>query len=437
MSCGIVWDMAKLTLHNQKIPSWFGEFVNRAQGGLPFLVGVDVFPNVPGLQVFGRTYLPDGESNELVNRGAAGADAWIDRFYPVYAANPHVARWIGPNEYVLRDSVAVERFNAFHVRYIERMSALGHGVVCGQINTGWPRLRMFNDPPPYPEALAPTLGALYAHGGLFSLHEYGPGDMRTGVGAHCLRYRNTRKELLAAGVVNLPDFVITETGIDVNTTDPNSDYNHWGWRHFTDWPGYFDQLCWYSDQMEGDPYMLGASIFTVADDWFTFQINEAEAMPLADWIAQDEPQLERARGIDVSQWQGEIDHQAVADSGVSFAFVRCSVGDRIDPCWEANYKGFMDAGILVGAYHYLEPLTGGQAGTVAKAIEGKKLPLGVWIDIEDDTITDAKCASFFEYLHIRGVEPAGIYTSKSKFDRFGSPGWAEGLDLWVAHWGLV
>ena len=183
--------MSKLTIHFQRIPDWFVHFVDRCQGRLEYIVGVDVFPHLANVRVLGRTYLPDGESNALVNRGAPGADDWIERFAPIYAANPQVDKWIGPNEYVLWDENSVNRFNEFHVRFIERMSALGHGVVCGQINTGWPRLHLYNDPSPHPESLRPTLEALSDEAGLFSLHEYGPGDMREGAGAHCLRYRNT------------------------------------------------------------------------------------------------------------------------------------------------------------------------------------------------------------------------------------------------------
>ena len=297
--------MSKLCIHFQRIPDWFGEFVDRCQGQLEYIVGVDVFPNVPGVKTLGRTYLPDGESGALVDQGASGADEWIDRFAPVYAVNPHVHKWIGPNEYIIWDQNAADRFNAFHVRFIQVMSGLGYGVVCGQINVGWPRLRLFNDPPPYPEALAPTLDALWLHDGLFSLHEYGPGDMRDGVGAHCLRYRNTRAELIAAGITDLPDFIITETGIDV--PNPQAPQGHQGWRDFTDWAGYFDQLKWYSSELDKHAYMLGASIFTVADDCWTFQLHREEALPLADWIATDEEEEEEENGmIDIVDLNGNL-----------------------------------------------------------------------------------------------------------------------------------
>ena len=434
-----------LTLHHQKIPAWFGEFVNRTEGNLAFLVGVDVFPDVPGVTLLGRTYIPDGTSNALVDGGAVGANAWIDHFQQVYAANPHVDYWIGPNEYVLWSEDHAARFNAFHVQFIERMDDLGYRVCCGQINTGWPRLRAFGDPPPYPEALAPTLGCLWAHEGLFSLHEYWPGlNDPTG---NILRYRKTRQALLDAGVVNLPDFVVTELGIDM--PDPNAPQGHRGWRDFVDWPTYFGMLQTYAGELAQDDYMLGASIFTVADDWVTFQINEPEAMPLADWIATDEPPPpppppppERARGIDVSQWQLDIDWQAVADSGVEFVFMRATVGLRVDPYFTQNWQGAGDAGLLRGVYHYLEPDTTGQAAHFVGTVGDRVPELGYWGDLEASALTADKCKAFLEAADRNIIEQVGrgwmstcnVYTAKGFFDRFGTPDWVEGRKLWVAHW---
>ena len=117
--------------------------------------------------------------------------------------------------------------------------------------------------------------------------------------------------------------------------------------------------------------------------------------------------------------------------------IRCSVADKIDPCWEANYTGATEAGLLVGAYHYVHPTAGSQAGTFARAVAGKDLPLGCWADIEDDTLTAEKCATFFRYADPQIEQPIGIYTSASKFNKYGTPTWAEGRDLWVAHWGLI
>lgn len=60
-----------------------------------------------------------------------------------------------------------------------------------------------------------------------------------------------------------------------------------------------------------------------------------------------------AQGIDVSHHQGNINWGDVAKSGVSFVFIKASQ-NRIDPKFGQNMKGARDAGLLVGAYHYLD-----------------------------------------------------------------------------------
>ena len=68
-------------------------------------------------------------------------------------------------------------------------------------------------------------------------------------------------------------------------------------------------------------------------------------------------------GIDVSEWQDEIDWQQVKDAGVEFAMIR--VGWRgseqgvlvEDICAQANYAGAAAAGIKVGAYFFSQAIS--------------------------------------------------------------------------------
>lgn len=74
-------------------------------------------------------------------------------------------------------------------------------------------------------------------------------------------------------------------------------------------------------------------------------------------------------GIDVSEWQDDIDWQKVKEAGVEFAMIR--VGWRgseqgvlvEDTCAQANYAGASEAGVKVGAYFF------SQAITVEEAVE--------------------------------------------------------------------
>ncbi len=67
-------------------------------------------------------------------------------------------------------------------------------------------------------------------------------------------------------------------------------------------------------------------------------------------------------GIDVSSYQGEIDWQAVADSGIEFAIIRLGYrGYGTGALVEDNYardnlKGAVEAGLEVGAYFFSQAL---------------------------------------------------------------------------------
>lgn len=74
-------------------------------------------------------------------------------------------------------------------------------------------------------------------------------------------------------------------------------------------------------------------------------------------------------GIDVSHYQGTIDWQEVADSGIDFAIIQLgyrgySEGSlNTDACFEENIEGALDAGLDVGVYFF------SQAVSVQEAVE--------------------------------------------------------------------
>jgi lysozyme len=59
-------------------------------------------------------------------------------------------------------------------------------------------------------------------------------------------------------------------------------------------------------------------------------------------------------GIDVSKFQGDIDWNAVANSGVKFAWIKATEGgDHADERFQANWTGAKAAGVPRGAYHFV------------------------------------------------------------------------------------
>lgn len=70
-------------------------------------------------------------------------------------------------------------------------------------------------------------------------------------------------------------------------------------------------------------------------------------------------------GIDVSNWQGEIDWAAVAGDGIKFAYIKATGGTGfVDQKFDDNYNGAYAQGIIRGAYHFARP---DQSGPVRQA----------------------------------------------------------------------
>lgn len=157
------------------------------------------------------------------------------------------------------------------------------------------------------------------------------------------------------------------------------------------------------------------------------------------------------KGIDVSENNGFVDWQAVADAGMKFAIVRSSYGrNSRDENFLRNVEGAHAVGLKCGAYHYSYALTPEQARREAQnckqAIEeaGVLLELPVWFDMEDadgykrkygfdfssENITEI-CRTFLE--EIKPLD-CGVYASLSWLENYID--WQGlGCAVWNAEWG--
>ena len=103
------------------------------------------------------------------------------------------------------------------------------------------------------------------------------------------------------------------------------------------------------------------------------------------------------KGIDVSEFQGKIDWGKVKNSGVEFAILRCGYGmdfsNQDDVEYERNANECERLGIPYGVYLMSYANTVEKARSEAKhvlrLIEGRKISLGVWHDIEDNGTSGA------------------------------------------------
>ena len=93
-------------------------------------------------------------------------------------------------------------------------------------------------------------------------------------------------------------------------------------------------------------------------------------------------------GIDVSQWQGYIDFDAVRQAGISLVYIKASEGiDLTDPYFYRNYANARSAGLPVGFYHYLtarSPSAARQEAYHFISVTNGLIPAGRMVmDIED------------------------------------------------------
>ena len=153
-------------------------------------------------------------------------------------------------------------------------------------------------------------------------------------------------------------------------------------------------------------------------------------------FAADGALNQTARGIDVSKYQGNIDWNAVAADGITFAIIR--VGYRgygsgalvEDSTFRQNIQGATAAGLRVGVYFYSQAIDEAEAVEEASMVlslcQGYSLPLGVYFDTEKvagdtgraDGISAAQrtanAVAFCETIRNAGYN-AGVYSYASWF----------------------
>ncbi|MBX9720105.1 MAG: glycoside hydrolase family 25 protein, partial [Candidatus Obscuribacterales bacterium] len=93
---------------------------------------------------------------------------------------------------------------------------------------------------------------------------------------------------------------------------------------------------------------LGRNFYTPADHVKLWTEDEIEKKVQGD--------VDKVKGIDVSNWQGTIDWKQVKNAGYQFAFMKATEGvDFVDHTFETFRKGARDAGLKEGYYHYFHP----------------------------------------------------------------------------------
>ncbi len=148
-------------------------------------------------------------------------------------------------------------------------------------------------------------------------------------------------------------------------------------------------------------------------------------------------------GVDVSQWQGEIDWEALAP-WIDFAIIRLGSGYKTDKFALANQKACADNGIPYGVYWFSYAATAEMAEREAECCLTQcngKLAYPVYFDYETESMQGRNlsqsamseiAAAFCDKVESQRYY-AGIYCSTNFKGKYNSGTFAR-YDLWEANW---
>ena len=93
------------------------------------------------------------------------------------------------------------------------------------------------------------------------------------------------------------------------------------------------------------------------------------------------------RGIDVSEWQGDIDFARVKEAGIEVVYIRAGQGFSYeDAQFERNYEQARRYGFKIGVYHYM----------TARSVEDARLQARFFVSLISGKQIDCRLAMDFE-----------------------------------------
>jgi Lyzozyme M1 (1,4-beta-N-acetylmuramidase) len=157
------------------------------------------------------------------------------------------------------------------------------------------------------------------------------------------------------------------------------------------------------------------------------------------------------KGIDVSQWQGNIDFTKVKAAGYKFVIIRCNNWDNNYNCvvkdirFEDNYRKAKAAGLDVGTYYYTWYTDAAGAKHDAELckeyIKGKTFEYPIYFDLEwqkafarGKAVCSEMVKIFCDSMEKAGYF-AGLYISRSPLQQYITADVASRYALWIAEYG--
>lgn len=155
-----------------------------------------------------------------------------------------------------------------------------------------------------------------------------------------------------------------------------------------------------------------------------------------------------AKGIDVSEWQEDIDWEQVQADGITFAILRVGYSTYKDDYFERNARECERIGMPYGVYVYSYARNADEAAKEAEAVigylRGFNPTYPVYIDIEDlDSQGDLTSAQFtglataFCSRIDQAGYTAGVYSMLSWWESYFTSSVFDSWSKWIAHYNDV
>lgn len=140
-------------------------------------------------------------------------------------------------------------------------------------------------------------------------------------------------------------------------------------------------------------------------------------------------------GIDVSVYQAGISWHNVAAAGMEYGVARASIGLRVDGTFQSHRTGAQGAGLVAGAYHFLEPGSGSDQADVFMAATNKCHGILAALDCESSGLTIGNIRLFVDRFKSKtGGHPLFIYTGLNFWRLHGNPSIVNLGPLWLAYY---
>lgn len=150
------------------------------------------------------------------------------------------------------------------------------------------------------------------------------------------------------------------------------------------------------------------------------------------------------RGIDISEFQGEIDFEEVRRSGIEAVYIRVGAGEYTDEYFAENYERAKAAGLKIGFYHYVTARSVDegrrQARFFASLAAGRDPDMRLAMDFEyfgslSVSQINAISEAYLDELTALTKREAVIYSDLSNARNIFSRALAEKYPLWAAQYG--